>query len=172
MSDRFAQLSPRDTAITLRSLPRRIDQAANPALSSDDLSLRVDAPGPNGQSLSELVDAASRDQSVLHNELERALDQENPVVAAAALDPSEQFFVDSRPVPIETALASLKDEANASAERVEGASGSALARNVSVTGGTKTTPLRLAQEAARRGIAALGLINDHVAWMRATRPRG
>lgn len=172
MADRFDTLSPRDTAITLRSLPRRVGDLVNQVLKSSDLSLRVDAKGPSTQSLSDLVDEASRTQSLLHNELNKSLDHQEPVIAAATFVPEQRHFVEARPVPVTVGLACFKDEVEASAKRIEAAQASALSRTVRVVGDSTTTPLAIAQEAARCGISTLTLLEQHVSWMRDTRPRG
>ena len=167
VTDRFAKLSARDTAITLRSLGRRISEAASPGL-SPDLSQRSGAPGPGGRSLDDLLDTAARTQAFLLNELGRSLDHEDPVLPAATLDSTERHFAEQRPASSSDALSSLKMDTQACAARVETASAGSLARPVTIVGGRLTSPLEIAQEAARSGIGDLGQIQAQVDWLRRT----
>ncbi len=164
MTDRFSQLSARDTAITLRSLGRRITNAATPALAAEFETV-LSSPGPEGLSLDELLDQAARTQAFLLNEIARSLDHKDPVVPAATLLRSERHFVEARLASPADALASIRTDTQASAERVELADARALGRPVSVLGGGSTSPLSIAQEAARSGIDALGQIQTQVDWL-------
>ena len=44
MTDQFSSLTPRDVAITLRSLPRRLDEALRPVLDDEPLRDLLGAP--------------------------------------------------------------------------------------------------------------------------------
>ncbi len=165
---RFAQLSPRDTAITLRSLGRRVNQAVAPVISSPELQSKADASGPGGDSLSGLVDMLTRTQGFLLNELAKSLDHQDPVIAQAVIDPDQLHFVEDRPVPLSVGLESLATDSEQAGHRVEEATGADLGRVVSVVGGTSMTPLEIAQQAARTGIATLKKIEDQVTWLKQT----
>lgn len=167
VTDRFDQLSPRDTAITLRSLGRRFNGAVNAVIQSPDLMAQVDAIGPSTRSLSDLIDEGTRTQGLLLNELTNALEHQEPIIAKAALDASERDYVEDRRIPFDVGLEAMSTDSEASGLRIEGASASELARSVKVVGGTATNPLALGREAARSGIALLKLVEDHVAWLRA-----
>ena len=165
---RFAQLSPRDTAITLRSLGRRVTQAVAPVVGSAELQARIDAAGPNGDSLSGLVDLMTRMQGFLSNELGKSLDQKDPLIAKAVGELDQLHFVEDRPVPLTVGLESVATDSEQAGRRVEDTSGADLARVVSVVGGGSITPLEIAQQQARTGVASLKQIEDQVSWLKQT----
>ena len=166
---RFAQLSPRDTAITLRSLGRRVAQSVTPVTGgSAELQSRLDAAGPDGDSLSSLVDRLSRTQGFLLNELGKSLDQKTPVVSEAVVEAEQLHFAEDRPVPLAVGLESVASDSEQAGRRVEEASGADLGRIVSVVGGGSITPLEIAQQAARTGIATLKQIENQVTWLKQT----
>lgn len=166
VTDRFDQLSPRDTAITLRSLGRRIGDAAAKALLRPEAATLVDATGPSGFSLSSAIDGGARAQAFLLNELGKAVDHENPVVSAAVEDPQLRDFVEDRPVPPTVGLESLSVDTSLAADRLESASTESLARQLRVVGGGTTSVLAIAQEAARSGVRTLGDVTAITDWIR------
>lgn len=166
VTDRFDQLSPRDTAITLRSLGRRIGDTAAKALQQPEAATLVDATGPGGFSLSSAIDASARAQAFLLNELGKALDHENPVVSAAVEDTQLRDFVEDRPVPPTVGLESLSVDTSLAADRLESASTESMSRQVPVVGGGTTSALAIAQEAARSGVRTLTDITSIADWIR------
>lgn len=166
MTDRFDSLSPRDTVITLRSLRRRFQPVAD-AASSERLSPHVDAPGPAGDSLATLAVEAAQTAALLANDVERALDHDEPLISRASLEPSDRVFTERPEWSVAGAVTSLIDDAERAAERIDLASGGELARTVPVAGGSTTTPLGLAHELARSALASLKACDAQVDWMRA-----
>ena len=162
--DRFDVLAPRDLIITLRSLERRFgsvkDRAGNPRLSEI-----VERPGPSGASLDAVISDAARGGSLVAIALETSLTASEPVVAAAALNPSERVFTDDRGWSIEAAVDTITSDAAAAASRVDDASADELSRAVAVTGSGATTPLAIAQQLAREFIEALTTSERHVEWL-------
>ncbi len=162
--DRFDVLAPRDLIITLRSLERRFGSVKNRA-GNHRLSEVVERPGPSGASLDAVIADAARGASLVAIALERSLTASEPVVAAAALDPSERVFTDDRGWSIEAAVDTITNDAAASANRVHDASADELSRAVAVTGSGATTPLAIAQQLARELIEALTTSERHVEWL-------
>lgn len=162
--DRFDVLAPRDLIITLRSLRRRFSsiqsRAANPRLSDV-----MERPGPSGTTLDSLISDAARGASLVASALETSLDAEAPVVAAAALDPTERVFTDDRSWSIEAAVDVIATDAATAADRIDDASADELSRSAAVTGKGDTTPLAIAQQMARELIEALTASERHIEWL-------
>ena len=165
MTDRFDQLAPRDVIITLRSLRRRFDVVAT-AAGHPNLGALIDAPGADQPSLAEILTKTAQAVAVIANETERALDHDQPLVAAAAIDRDALVFTDDRTWPLARAVESVADDAERIAERMEAATAGEQARKVDVVGGGDSTPLALAQELSRTAINALRAAEDQLDWMR------
>ncbi len=166
MSDRFSKLSPRDVAITLASLGRRFDGAAKAASAEGRLVELHDAPGPDGASLRALLGDAAQVLAFLANEVDRSVGSQDPVVPAAVLDASERSFVDNpTSAGIDASVETIASVSNDASSTIEGASSDTLSRTVAIAGGGSTTPIELAREMARSGIALLGQTERHVEWL-------
>ena len=87
--DRFDQLAPRDVAITLRSLHRRLGSIEARA-SAPELADLIGRPGPSGQRLDDLLADALRGAAFTGNALRTALTATKPVLPEAVLDLSER----------------------------------------------------------------------------------
>ncbi len=162
--DQYDKLSPRDLAITLRSVPRRFGSVSNRA-QADRLSEVIERTGPSGARLDELLADASRGSALVANALETSLASAEPIVAHAVLDPSERVYTDDRVIRFDVAVATISDEADGAAGRIEHATADELSRDVAVTGGGTTTPLAIGQQLARELIGALNLAERHVEWL-------
>ena len=162
--DRFDLLAPRDLAITLRSLRRRLGRVEVRA-TAPELTDLLEQTGPDGHRLDELLAEGARSASFTTNVLDRSLDTTTPVVPAEVFDPAARSFVDERPMEIGAAIGAIADEADDAAERVERASAGELSRSVSLTGGGDTTPLAVGQQAAREMIGVLDRAIRHVEWL-------
>jgi len=162
--DRFDQLAPRDLAITLRSLRRRLG-SVQARSSADQLADVVEQAGPSGERLDDLMASALRGAAAISQALQTSLQTSEPVIASAVLDPSDRTFVDERTVDTATAVSGISAEAETAADRIEHASAGALSRDVPVTGGDTTTPLAIGQQLARELINALTAAERHVEWL-------
>ncbi len=167
MSDRFEQLAPRDVAITLASLGRRFEGVVASASGESRLVALHDAPGPDGASFDAIITEAAQAVSFLANEVERSVQSQEPVVPAAAIDPSERSFLDSpaSPPPSESVDA-IRTAASAAGAHVDDASSDTLGRSVAVAGGGTTTPIALAREMARTGVGFLQRAEKQADWLR------
>lgn len=163
-NDRFDALAPRDLVATLRSLERRFGSVQRQAM-SPHLSDVIERPGPSGSTLDTLITEAAKGASLVVSALDTALDAVEPVVAGPTLDPSERVFTDDRGWSIDAGVDAVTGEAATAADRIDGASASALSRAVAVTGSGTTTPLAIAQQLARELIAALTTSERHVEWL-------
>ncbi len=162
MADRFDKLAPRDLVITLRSLRRRFGGLASRAALDSAVMASIDAPDGAEPSLRARFEQAAQAAALLENELGKALDHDDPVIAAPALDPDERHFLDvpgpgASPAQSVDALAA---DAERAADRIERAGAEELTRGVRVAGGGTTTPAALAAELARTEIGALDAIED------------
>ncbi len=162
--DQYDKLSPRDLAITLRSVPRRFTAVRSRA-DADRLVDVIERTGPSGARLDDLLTGASRGAALVGNALDAALTSNDPVVAHAVLDPSERVYTDDRVVRFDIAVDTITTEADDAADRIEHATADDLSRDVAVTGGETTTPLAIGQQLARELIGALNLAELHVAWL-------
>ena len=165
MNDRFDQLAPRDVAITLRSFRRRFG-SISAAVRGPKLESLVDAPGPAGDSIAQIITQAAQTASLLANELERSLDHSAPVISLAVVDRSERVFVDDRSWPVAAATESLADDAERAADRLDEATASEQTRSVPVAGGDSTTPLGICQVFTRDSVEALGQAQRQLDWLR------
>ena len=110
--DRFDQLSPRDLAITFRSLRRRLGSVQSRSEAAR-LSEVVGQAGPSGDRLDDLLAATLRGAATTAHALQTSLEASEPVIASAVLDPSERTFVDERTVDPAAAVAGIADDAEA-----------------------------------------------------------
>lgn len=164
--DRFDRLAPRDIAITLRSLRRRFGPVQQ-AAASQELAPVLDAPGPGGCSLTQILTRAGQAAALVTNELVRSLEHDEPVIPAAALDADDRSFTDDRSWSPAQSIGLVSDEAERAADRVERATADEIARPVKIAGGGTTTPLALARALCRETIKALEDANDQIEWLRA-----
>lgn len=162
--DRFDQLAPRDVAITLRSLHRRLASIEARA-SAPELEDLIGRPGPSGQPLDELLADALRGAGFTASALTASLTATAPVLPEAVFDLSERTYVEERSIDLETAVEAISSEADEAAQRIEHATASELSRSVAVVGGTATTPLAIGQQLARELIGALAAAERHVDWL-------
>ncbi len=162
--DRFDQLSPRDLAITLRSLHRRFGSIESRASSSKLVDV-VGRVGPSGERLDDQLAEAARGAALTRSALDTALTSADPVIPAAVLDVSARVFTDQRDWTVEAAIVSIDEDAAAAAGRVEHATADDLSREVKVTGSGTSTPLAVAQQLARELIGALSVAERHVDWL-------
>lgn len=162
--DRFDQLSPRDVAITLRSLHRRL-RSIEARASSPELQDVVGRPGPTGQRLDDLLAEALRGAAFTANALATALTATQPVLPEALFDRSERTYVDERTVDLETSVEAISTEADGAARRIERATAAELTRSIAVVGGTETTPLAIGQQLTRELIGALTAAERHLDWL-------
>ncbi len=162
VADRFDKLAPRDLVITLRSLRRRFGGLASRAALDAAVMAAIDAPDGAEPSLRGRFEQAAQAAALVENELSKALDHDDPVVAAAALDASERHFLDVPGTGMSPAQAvdALADDAERAADRLESAAATELTRAVRVAGGGTTTPAALGAELARTEIGALSAIED------------
>jgi hypothetical protein len=171
VADQFSSLSPRDVVITIRSLARRFDEVAR-AADDPDLAERVDAVGPGGRSLSDVVTAAAQDLAFLGNEVDRVIDRSHPVVPRAALVASERSF-DGAPhrAGLADAVEAIGVEANRVADRLDHMPASGWSREAAVAGGGRVALVDLARELARTGVGHLRAATAQLDWLRDTAPR-
>ncbi len=170
MSDRFSKLAPRDVAITLASLGRRFDGVAKSASAESRLIELHDAPGPDGSSIRSILTEAAQVLSFIGNEVDRSVSSQEPVVPKAAIDSSERSFLENPGSPaLDQSVDAITSAANAAGSAVGDASSDTLGRNVAITGGGSTTPIDLAREMARTGIAFLGAAENQVEWLQSQR---
>ena len=162
--DRFDLLAPRDLAITLHSLHRRFGSIQTRATSPRLVDI-VGRLGPSGERLDDQLAQAARGAALAKSALDTALNAADPVIPNAVLDVSGRVFTDERSWTVETAIASIDDDAAAAAERVEHATADELSREVRMTGSGTTTPLAVAQQLARELIGALTSAEHQVDWL-------
>lgn len=162
--DRFDLLAPCDLAITLHSLHRRFGSVQTRA-ASPRLAAVIGRRGPSGERLDDQLAQAARGAALVRSALDTALNSTDPVIPSAVLDPSERVFTDERSWTVDTAIASIDDDAAAAATRVEHATAGDLSREVRVTGSGTTTPLAVAQQMARELIEALTSAERQVDWL-------
>ncbi len=162
--DQYDMLSPRDLAITLRSVPRRFTTVRSRA-GADRLVDVLERIGPSGARLDDLLAGASRGAALVGNAITMALTTNEPVVAHAVLDPSERVYTDDRSMRFDIAVDTITTEADGAAQRIEHATADDLSRDVAVTGGSTTTPLAIGQQLARELIGALILAERHIDWL-------
>lgn len=162
--DQFDQLAPRDLAITLRSLRRRLGSIETRA-AVPELADLVGRPGPSGHRLDDLLADALRGAALTANALDTSLTASAPVIPSAVFDPPERTFVDERTVDVETAIEAICSEADDAAQRIEHATAGELSRAIAVVGGEETTPLTIGQQLARELIGALNAAERHVEWL-------
>lgn len=169
MTDQFAKLSPRDVVITIRSLARRFDEVSGAARSDPDLFQRLDAPGPGGRSLPDIVVRASQELILLGNEIDRLIDRTEPVVPRAAIDPTQRHF-DQPPGrgTMTDAAAAIADEAGRVGERLDRLEAPEWGRTAAVAGGGEVSLLDLAREMARTGVGELRAAQEQLRWLRET----
>ena len=167
MADQFAKLSPRDVVITIRSLGRRFDEVSGAARSDPEVFDRLDAAGPSGRSLPEIVVQASQELAMLGNEIERVIDRTDPVVPRAAVDPSERHF-DQPPgrATMTDAAAAIADEVARVGDRLDRLEAAGWGRTAAVTGGGHVSLLDLVREMARTGVGQLRAAQEQLTWLR------
>lgn len=167
MADRYDSLSPRDLIVTLRSLPRRFDQIHAGATGTEEQAARIDAPGPEGASLSGLVNDAARTMAVLGAAISGAVTSKTPVVTANALDGQERVEFDGPPMNVKNAIGLLSDDAPKLADQLDRLSADDWARAAAITGGGSITAVDLVRELVRSIIELLRSAEKQVAWIQA-----
>ncbi|MGI9602270.1 MAG: hypothetical protein ACR2QE_10320 [Acidimicrobiales bacterium] len=151
MAEPYDSLQPPQIAVTIRSLPRRVNEALA-ALDLQDVSL--DANGVDGDSPLGIVDDIGRSLVVIDRGLEQTLLHEEPTVMAAVMDPAARTW--EQPAGDRaTTLAALDDAADELAARIETAPSDSWQRSAQVAGGSTVTALAVAREAARTGVVGL-----------------
>jgi hypothetical protein len=169
VADQFDALSPRDAVITIRSLGRRFDEVSGAARSDQEVFERLDAAGPDGRSLPDIVISASQELAFLGNEVERALDRSEPVVPRAVVDDGERHFEGAAGRATMTdAVAAITDETQRLGDRLDRLEPTGWGRSASVVGGGRVQVLELAREVARTGVRHLRAAQDQLEWLRET----
>lgn len=169
VADQFDSLSPRDVIITIRSLGRRFAEVSGAARSDPAVFERLDALGPSGSSLPDLVIAASQELAFLGNEIDRVIDRNDPVVPQAVLNPEERSFGEGRGRATMTDAASaIDDESARVADRLDALEASAWGRRAAVAGGGQVQIVELAREAARTGVRYLRAAEAQLDWLRSS----
>lgn len=170
MTDQFSSLAPRDVAITLRSLRRRLDEALEPLLEDEELRDLLGAPSGSTPSISETLEGLSVALPMLDRALEIAIADDDPVVPAGVLDAAERETAElGRPPSFDTARDSATDAASAAADRLDEASSSTMTRVARVAGGRTASVLEIGQEAARTAIGGLRLVERRAEELRLNR---
>ncbi len=160
MTDQFSSLAPRDVAITLRSLRRRLDDAVRPVVEDDALRSLLGAPSGSTPSISETVERLALELPMLERALGICAEAEDPVVPAGVLDAAERepAGAGGPPPSFDTARAAIEEAVEAIAETIEGASSSAIRRIARVAGGGTASTIDIGREAARTAISGLRLV--------------
>ncbi len=160
MTDQFSSLAPRDVAITLRSLRRRLDDAVRPVVEDDALRSLLGAPSGSTPSISETVERLAVELPMLERALGICTEAEDPVVPAGVLDAAERepAGASGPPPSFDTAMAAATDAADAVADNIENASTSAIKRIARVAGGRTVSTIEIGRETARTAIGGLRLI--------------
>lgn len=154
MSDRYDLLSPKDLIITLRSLARRYTAVAGPMRSDPELFGRVDEPGPNGQSMGEVLSETSVRFTALATETLHLANQSEPVISGTAIAPSPRPPSSDR-LPIEQATASIEGNAEALADTLDRQDGDGWARTAALDSGGSIDLITLVRSAVRAAIEGL-----------------
>jgi hypothetical protein len=156
----YADVSPSDAAVTLRSLPRRYRSVLRP-IDDPQVEEWAERAGPAGTSALDHLVQASRGITMLHRALRQVLNApEPPILPPAVLDESAREW-DHGPVPggsttVDAELDLLAEEAEAMATTIADAPGEAWTHIAAVAGaGTEVTALEVAQEAVRTGVTHL-----------------
>ncbi len=170
MTDRYDSLSPRDLIVTLRSLPRRFDQVHAGATLTEDLVALIDAPGPEGFSLSSVANNAARTLAVLRAAIDGVITSNSPTVNAKALDASDRLKSDGPLMTVKNAVGMLSDDAQALGDQLDGISADDWARNADITGGGSIQTVALVRELVRAMITLLRSAEKQVEWMKAQQP--
>ena len=165
MTDRYDSLSPRDLIVTLRSLPRRFDQVHAGATRTEDLVALIDSAGPDGSSLSSLVNDAAQTMTVLGSAISSVTKSNTPSVNAQVLKASDRLESDGPPKSVKNAVALLSGDAEALADQLDGISADDWARNVDITGDGSIQTVALVQELVRAMIDLLRSAEQQVEWM-------
>jgi hypothetical protein len=156
VADQFDSLSPRDVVITIRSLGRRFGEISGAARSDPAVFDQLDAAGPHGRSLPDIVIAAAQAMSFLGNEIDRVIDRNDAVVPRAVVDPDERTFTEAPGrATMADAVDAITAEATRIADRLDRLDAKAWGREAELTGGGRIQLMELAREAARTEIREL-----------------
>jgi hypothetical protein len=165
--DQFDSLSPRDAAITIRSLGRRFGEISGSARSDPAVFAQLDATGPHGRSLPEIVIAAAQALSFLGNEIDRVIDRDDAVVPREAVTPADRSFLEAPGrATMSDAVDAIAAESTRLADRLDGLDATRWARSAALTGGGRVELLSLVREAARTEIRELREAEVQLEWLR------
>lgn len=153
--DRYAKLAPRDLVITLRSLPRRVEETIGPVRSDPERFARRNEVVSNGESLTSHVAALARHMNLLESEISRISTSGEAVINGAALSLDHPAPEVDRLVGLDAAESSLVTSAEAIGGLLDGCSSEQWTFRAPATNGVKVTLLDLAQHAARIGAEGL-----------------
>lgn len=171
MTDQFDSLSPRDVVITIRSLGRRFGEVSGAARSDPAVFAHLDAAGPHGRSLPDIVIGAAQALTFLGNEIDRVIDRSDAVVPRAVIDRDERTF-DEAPgrATMADAVEAIQAESTRIGDRLDRLEAKAWGREAELTGGGRVQLLEVAREAARTEIRELREAEQQLEWLKAISP--
>jgi hypothetical protein len=149
----LSHLSPGDVAVTMRSLPRRFDEALA-AHGAEDPEALARVVGPDGASALDHVADTGRMLALFGGALGEVVSGRQPVLHAAITEPGARQW-EHAATDLEGELGLLADEAIALAGRVEATAATQWTEVGRVVGGAELTALDLAKEAVQVAIAGL-----------------
>ncbi len=149
----LTNLSPTDVAVTMRSLPRRFNEALE-VRSDEDRDELAGQVGPDGRSALDHLADTGRVLSLYAKGLADVLSGHEPVLHAGLTDATARQW-DQAASDLEGELGLLGDAAEGMAAEVEHAPSDRWQQVGRVTGGEEITALDLAKQAVRVAIDGL-----------------
>ena len=162
----LSRLGPGDAVAALRSYPRRFRSAFAPVDDDESVEEIAQRMGPDGESALDVATDLVRTWTVLREALRRIQVDDEPVVHAGVVDPSERHWDQPPHGSVVAVLDQLDEAASQVADAVAGVPGDQWERAGRVAGGGTVTALDVAREAVQVGHDALGAAERTLAAVR------
>lgn len=168
MADQYDKLNPTNLVVTLRSLRRRYDAVAGAVRSDPDLLSRKDEPGPQGDSMSTIMNRAFRAVTLLGTEATRVATTIDPVSPAGAFDPEEWARVDAPPATLQESADSIAATADELADILDRLNSGEWLLTTRITGGGKQSLIEIVRSLVRVAVEELRQAETQLTWLRET----